>query len=161
MLIHVWQSQSHSSEMHFVWTSPWRALLVFPVDVHSATIRLSCSVCGNLVLANITMWTGDPPASGTHFQVLTTQFFQHHCPKKTSGQPNSRFFLSCSGDTRNAESILKPSKLVTDQPTIEVSFLETELQSFNCLHKISVSFPSSTTKEENLVTSWGANKFRC
>lgn len=133
--------------------SPWRALLMFPVDAHDVTIRLSCSVCGNLALLSITMWAGDPPTSGTHFQVLTTQFFQHHCPKQTSGQHSSRCFLSCSGDTRNAESILKPSKLVTDPPAMEMTLLETELQIFNCLHKISVSFPSSTTKEENLATS--------
>lgn len=80
MLTHLWQS--HSLEMHFVWTSPWRVLLVFAADVHGITIRLSCSVCGNLALASVTMWAGDPPTSGTHFQVLGP--FPYHRPLSSS-----------------------------------------------------------------------------
>lgn len=115
--------------MRFVWESPGRLLLVFAVVVHGVTIRLSCNECGGLALASITMWAGDPPASGTRHQCWvhsppwTTQFLLLHCP-------SSRCLLShrCSGDTRNAESILKPSRLVTDSPAMEVTLLEIELQ---------------------------------
>lgn len=89
----------------------------------------------------------------------TARFLQVHCPKQTCGWPSSGRLLNHSSsrtpdqNTRNAESILTPSRLVTNPPAMEVTLLEIELHVFNCLHKISVSLPSSPTKEESLVTS--------
>lgn len=94
----------------------------------------------------------------------TAQFFQLHCPKQTSGWPSSRCLLnhSCSRNARNAESILTPNRLVANPPAMEVTLVDAELQSFNCLHKISVSFPSSPSKKEfsNILSS-KEKKYRC
>jgi len=136
---------------------------VSAVDTHGITVRLSCNVCR---ASPITMWAEDPPTSGSccqhwvHSPTMDSQFLQLHCPKQTSAWPSSKCFLnhSYSRNTRNAESTVTPRRLVMNLPAMEVTPLETALQSFNCLHKISVSLPSSPTKEDSLVTSCRADK---
>lgn len=131
--------------MHFVWESPGRLLLAFAVDVRG----VSCQHhhvgwgCPN-------QWY-TLPALGPlpHHGLLSSS---------KSTIPRRHLATAAAENTRNAESILTPSRLVMNPPAAEVTLLERELQSFGCLCKISMSFPSSPTKEESLVTSWAADK---
>lgn len=131
--------------MHFVWESPGGLLLALAVDVHGVTGQHH-----HVGWGYPNQWYLLPALGPLH----------HHGLLSSSKSTILRTHLGTDAaeNTRNAESILRASRLVMNPPAMEVTLLERELQRFSYLHKNSVSFPSSPTEEESWVTSWAADK---